>query len=604
MSTRDYIKKPCHNCRRQRLKCDQSHPQCHRCIRTAQECLGYGKLFRWNKGVASRGKMMGMTFENCRQKQGKQVSPRICSIKKHADAATLDISNTTTYFPLHIAYGLELSRVPRNEIHAAEPTSPAPNCSLLDPLIQDLNQDLRCYLYYCKWLHSCCLWCCLLKRSSLPVARSVCQDLVCYDVPNHNPFRLLIPLTRGYPALLHVIIAISALHMSNASQRPFRKSSFTLAQRKTTSRYGIDSTSFSSTPSSKAYSQALLAKQSALRLLRRILNDTQSADLEIVLASVLLFVEFELIDSGRDDWRFHINAAKGLIDSLQSSCPLRQGNVSRMRSCLVSNCAVYVCVPILTPTKMSCRLTNRLKWIRYDILGSTLAHSIPYEALHTSSTQLLSALESAETNNYLSCPAILLQLVLTATKLSHSIPWDLAMDPTRMTSTPAQQISLLLLTARAFDAVVWAMDLQKFSPHKDAEKRIHIASAHKAAVCIYISRASSLFSQAVDPGDDLEPLVADIVHHLSFVTCDDGLFKATSWPAFIAGVETKDLPSQEWAVKRLYEVWEFCPWGYIQSAVEIIDMIQWKRNNITSRSGTSINWLQELRSLGVDWLIA
>lgn len=37
-------------------------PGCAKCARTQLECLGYKKPLVWNKGVASRGKMMGKTF--------------------------------------------------------------------------------------------------------------------------------------------------------------------------------------------------------------------------------------------------------------------------------------------------------------------------------------------------------------------------------------------------------------------------------------------------------------------------------------------------------------------------------------------------------------
>lgn len=69
-------------------------------------------------------------------------------------------------------------------------------------------------------------------------------------------------------------------------------------------------------------------------------------------------------------------------------------------------------------------------------------------------------------------------------------------------------------------------------------------------------------------------------------------------------METRDQARHEWAVKRLYEIWDFCPWGYIQSAVEILDMTWGKRNSVASTSDAGVNWVQELRSRGVDWLIA
>lgn len=52
----------CYTCRRRRVRCDRVLPGCAKCARTQLECLGYKKPLVWNKGVASRGKMMGKTF--------------------------------------------------------------------------------------------------------------------------------------------------------------------------------------------------------------------------------------------------------------------------------------------------------------------------------------------------------------------------------------------------------------------------------------------------------------------------------------------------------------------------------------------------------------
>lgn len=47
--------KPCHNCRRRRLRCDRSWPSCHKCALSGQECLGYGKVFVWTQAIDSQG---------------------------------------------------------------------------------------------------------------------------------------------------------------------------------------------------------------------------------------------------------------------------------------------------------------------------------------------------------------------------------------------------------------------------------------------------------------------------------------------------------------------------------------------------------------------
>jgi hypothetical protein len=66
----------CHNCRRQRLKCDRTVPQCLKCGKRGQECLSYDRLYRWEKGVASRGKMAGMSFDQKAKVMSRPLQPQ------------------------------------------------------------------------------------------------------------------------------------------------------------------------------------------------------------------------------------------------------------------------------------------------------------------------------------------------------------------------------------------------------------------------------------------------------------------------------------------------------------------------------------------------
>lgn len=55
--------KSCHNCRQQRRRCDRAWPSCLKCSALGQECLGYGARVQWTNSVASRGKLMGKTYD-------------------------------------------------------------------------------------------------------------------------------------------------------------------------------------------------------------------------------------------------------------------------------------------------------------------------------------------------------------------------------------------------------------------------------------------------------------------------------------------------------------------------------------------------------------
>ncbi len=180
----------------------------------------------------------------------------------------------------------------------------------------------------------------LLTKTCISVANEVCKDLVIYDVPNHNPFYDLIPLTKQHEVLLHIIIANSALHMSNASQQLLISDTTAFPLKYCPNKLGSTSLGSSTIQRPKLYQDALTAKQRALRLLNSALNDMASADIDVTLAAVLLFIEFELIDSGKDNWRSHINGARTLIDMLGGSNESARTTMSPLRSCLISNCLV------------------------------------------------------------------------------------------------------------------------------------------------------------------------------------------------------------------------------------------------------------------------
>ena len=120
--------KPCHTCRRQRLKCDRTLPHCSKCITKGQQCLGYQALFRWEKGIASRGKMAGKTF-------GRKTKSRI------RDETSSSQSPSTN--------SLSSRRSSVSNIVVVLPLNP-----LTDPLYQDLDITSRKYLSYCGSISS------------------------------------------------------------------------------------------------------------------------------------------------------------------------------------------------------------------------------------------------------------------------------------------------------------------------------------------------------------------------------------------------------------------------------------------------------------------
>lgn len=92
----------------------------------------------------------------------------------------------------------------------------------------------------------------------------------------------------------------------------------------------------------KARQDALVAKYKALYFLQAVLTSKISLDIDVTLAVVTLFIEFELLESARDNWAHHINGARTII---KRTCGIElsmQMHMTPLRSFLVSNCLVYV----------------------------------------------------------------------------------------------------------------------------------------------------------------------------------------------------------------------------------------------------------------------
>lgn len=231
----------------------------------------------------------------------------------------------------------------------------------------------------------------------------------------------------------------------------------------------------------------------------------------------------------------------------------------------------------------------------YHILGSTLASGSLAANIARYAFELLPVMKRVEVNSYLSCPPEILRIILVASKLSYETPF------TDWSLSAANEALALIDEALAFDIPAWADKLRQNPKVQDIESRIHIASAHRSAVCLYILQALPLV-RAVRPVDT-EFLVGDILGNLGQISVDDPYYKATSWPTFIAGAETRDTEKRTWAMKRLLGIWETCPWGYLFTAIELLKAAWELQDNQGSNGEVGSNWLQGLKARGFEYLI-
>ena len=208
--------------------------------------------------------------------------------------------------------GVDVSTAP---VKHTEPRDEILRPTLLDPLVQDLARNARYYLYH--------------------YASQLCADMVVYDMPEQNPMRDLIPAISDHPVLLQVILANAALHVFNISRDTPDLSAYQQQKKRCLTEYYAAVSRYGG-PISSSYRDALVAKQQALSLLARNVAIVNKSNIDLVLATILLFVNYDLIESGKDKWKVHMEGARKLIDRMGTPA-YRPHAMSRLRLCLLSD---------------------------------------------------------------------------------------------------------------------------------------------------------------------------------------------------------------------------------------------------------------------------
>ena len=446
--------------------------------------------------------------------------------------------------------------------------------------------------------------------NNIPVSHSVCRDLVSLDQPTTNPFRTMIPLITHFPYLQAIVVATSAMHLA------------------TLHRYHGHS-------ARQELVDALNAKGKAIRLLRGAIEDVAREDTSghggggkrtVILAAIVFFVNLDLIDSGKGGWEVHVRAAEGLISSLSRSRRGRglllgrkggvkgNGGGERVgdwgekeweRGRKRESQSESELEPLADAIAADC--------LTYRILGSTIGgDAVP--GFGDDAIDVLEVLQRAQAHSYHCCPPSIMGYILSASQLcAHGGEGAVGNgvgrgSGQRDNGAARGMLASLFDQAHNFDVCGWVYNIQGLSPGDDLNARVSIASAHRAAACLYILLVTP--SASTDgfmvQEETHEGLILEILHHLKSVPTDHVLLKGTVWPTFMAGAQTDDPVWRAWCLERLRAVWTLnpwiCPWGYIRTAMEMLEQIWTNKADVWGKGGTG-NWLHRLRNEGGRALI-
>ncbi|TGJ85532.1 hypothetical protein E0Z10_g3282 [Xylaria hypoxylon] len=564
-------------------------------------CLGYGKIYRWVDSETT----VGQTGQSQSAALTSATEPdRLFQNRAHRRKSyDKDVGGKL---------GDELRQTLR--------------VSLADPLLQDLTTSSRHYLSY--------------------FASRFCRDLVVHDSAERgtNPFRELIPMSQTYSYLQHIIIAVSAVHYYNSIRNAASERSH-VAQ--------------------SALIDALHARQVAVQELIAVVQERRAgnrhaesqADQDALLATVLFFVNFTLIDSGKDGWKTHLTAAGRLL-SLHGppTVPLLLYTKDENEKQLQLDCPspspldlASLSVPG-TPhesLEVACRPLTACDYVTSDTvaysiwncaLGSLVLPSSPLPSSHGLDyatqplawgvstwdvSKVMRILSRTEANSYHSCPAYLMGIVLRITRITQYLRTSGSRSPA---AAQMDAYLRLLKEAEAFDVEEWAagvstrmLGMLGIANEHELRLRCHIAATYRAAVCLYIllvapglpaeirrrARLSNADLTSLPTLPTTEDLASTIFQQLSFIPKTSPLFKYTLWPLFLTGVDAVSGTHRLWVVERLCAMRDLCPWGMLTSAMETLTEI-WKLRDGTVKREMGVSSetpeVEQLDEDSSDWL--
>ncbi|KAI9928919.1 hypothetical protein ASPWEDRAFT_372411 [Aspergillus wentii DTO 134E9] len=606
--------KGCYTCRRRRIICDNGLPTCRKCRDAGKECLGYQKPLVWVKGgVASRGKMMGRSFDEAKT-DSDHNGP---SSSGPLPLPMVDACGPTRPHKPGNAGGCETSMVQTvsraqsnnvNDFVFTEDYIPSP-WGLVDPLLKDLSQFSRMYMFHFN--------------------QYLINDLVLY--PNMgNPYRELLALVGDSPVLAHALSATGALHyslMANEDFSPMPWSNDATPNGKQLSPQEVENLAINSMrrrPISKVYEHFLGFKQRALHQVSQDISDPVMRNDNRTLAAIMLLSLMDAIESGDGAWKYHLEGAKKLIKSRQNDSDRSQarGIIDWLDTFAVDGCLII------------------------QLMGSTLARpGVLSKPVYTSSMGP-AVLERLEKTSWVGCPAYLLDVIFFV----HS-GWcwgdsdaDSDSQPRMVFSSsflpknshPLHSPDALLQHIQAFDPVSWAESMQTYLFLPDTSVRVALATVYKASVYLYASRALSrprtsfvLTSARFGlPADHAS--VADIlIRQIALIPVADPHFKCLIWPTFIAGAECRNASQRAFILDRLSTLYYAVASVNVRNAAWVLSLM-WRKQDLrretrrkdsmgqdaqspspspTSSNDERINdydddfdWIQELDDSRVDWL--
>ncbi|KID96012.1 C6 transcription factor (Acr-2), partial [Metarhizium majus ARSEF 297] len=380
-----------------------------------------------------------------------------------------------------------------------------------------------------------------------------------------NPLRKVTGAALHNPLLLSSIIALSARHLANARLPVLQPGQ----------------ASPSSTWCSTDHT-ALLFKHKALKGLSDAVQDPKLRMMDTTVASALLLVFLNLLESGRDDWNTHLEGIKRIMSQIE--VPLEQKGTSSQ--------GLGLCV-----TGLRDFVVRQIYVI--DVLGATYTNPKMLLSPSTSPPAANKLLQEKLEHSYLGCPAYILHTlgVFSSCRDFLVLP---GLKSAKDLGENIERACAMLTSTERFDSRAWAAALPQMS---SAPVHVHelaiLAEVYKIGAQIFGRRViDALVGETTVQNQDY--LVHRLLSLIRELRSNDNLLRCILWPMVIASLECREIKQKEFLTGCLQRFWleTRC-----LNVVNTEAMLR-KRWQQEEREGPAPSqWIFTIGRLGGDWLL-
>ena len=347
---------------------------------------------------------------------------------------------------------------------------------------------------------------------------------------------------------------------------------------------------------------------------------------DALFATVIFFINFTIIDTGKDGWRAHMRAAGKLVeaylslsaDSPSSEAPacviqmsLNENGADGSRSLSLKTEQISKphksqprssLPPVSQSSLFDCVAADFIAYYVWSGTLDTLTYSAQKKCYNIPSIDIdlgniLPLLVRTEANSYHSCPAHLLLMILRTSILAREILSNGTDHPNRPTIEQLDSCEKLLMEMQSLDTQAWAVEICNRNvrilgsvDEDEVRIRTHIALTYQATAFLYMLLVvpelqehiwSKHSSTKGEMQADLPPLLSaedyasTALQLLSSIPPASPLYKYTTWPVFMTGVGAVMPERRAWVMARMQTMLGLCQWGMLCSAMETLTEI-WK----------------------------